>query len=421
MRKCFLILLLLAGLTPALRGQYRDHRVSNLDSLENVIAGWTPERLATASYEERSRVALALQNLMWGYSLLNGERSVYLARRLLALAREDNMLYGIYDGEKILGQYFWAGGQSDSAAAHFRLSLEAVERMRAGEPAPGGSEGYSEESIDDAYSSLCGAIGNLYNTMDSIPKAMEYYARAGEIFEKHGWKQSSAVLHHNLGETWLDEGDLRQARESYEESLRYAQEADDSLMVADALIGLAQVAVRRGRLTKALGLVREADKYFSQHQDREPGGRIELLDVTEMVLSRQKRQWSILALTTAALLVLLGALQVLRRRTARLQHEKDAADAVIDEAMAAQQEAGAPATAGFATEAGGAEGEKAFLTEREAEILPLIASGLTSPQIAERLFLSLPTIKWYRRKLLEKFDAANTADLVAKAKERGMV
>ena len=414
MKKNLFTLLLLALLAPVLRGQYRDHRVENLDSLENVIAGWTPERLATASYEERSQVAHAFADMMWGYGKFNSERAIYSARRLVALAREENWLYSMFDAYKVLGQHHWASGQLDSAAVYFQLALDAVERMRAGEPNPDRPEGYSQRTIDDAYSSLCGAIGNLYNTMDSIPKAMEYYAKAEEIFEQYGWIQSSSVLYHNLGETWLEEGDLRQARDCYEESLRFAREAEDSLMVADALVGLAQVAVRRGRLSKALGLVQEADEYYSQHQDREPGGRIELLDVTEKVLTRQKQQWSVLAVAALALMGLLAALQVLRRRMRRLRHEKDAADAVIDEAMEAGPAAESP------SDAGRAEGAP-LLTEREKEILPLIASGLTSPQIAEKLFLSQPTIKWYRRKLLEKFGAANTADLVAKAKECGMV
>ena len=227
------------------------------------------------------------------------------------------------------------------------------------------------------------------------------------------------MLYHNLGETWLDEGDLRQAKECYGESLRYAQEAEDSLMVADALVGLAQVAVRQGRLSKALGYVRTADEYYSQHQDREPGGRIELLDVTEKVLSRQKRQRGVLALVALALLVLAGAFQVLWERLRRLRREKEAADEVIDEAIAALSPAAAPGADDAAD--GEAEDGKPFLSAREREILPLIAAGLTSPQIAEKLFLSLPTIKWYRRKLLEKFDAANSADLIARAKERGLV
>ena len=51
----------------------------------------------------------------------------------------------------------------------------------------------------------------------------------------------------------------------------------------------------------------------------------------------------------------------------------------------------------------------------------MIAAGLTSPQIAERLYLSLPTIKWYRKRLLSKFGAANMADLVRRAKEEGII
>lgn len=52
------------------------------------------------------------------------------------------------------------------------------------------------------------------------------------------------------------------------------------------------------------------------------------------------------------------------------------------------------------------------LTERELEILQLVAQGLTSPQIAERLSLSAETIKWYRKRILSKFDADNTAEMI---------
>jgi len=61
------------------------------------------------------------------------------------------------------------------------------------------------------------------------------------------------------------------------------------------------------------------------------------------------------------------------------------------------------------------------LTERENQVLRLIAEGLTSPQIADKICLSLPTIKWYRKKLMIKLDAANTAELISKAKEKRLV
>ena len=57
------------------------------------------------------------------------------------------------------------------------------------------------------------------------------------------------------------------------------------------------------------------------------------------------------------------------------------------------------------------------LSERELEILRLMAAGLTGPQIADRVCLSPETIKWYRKKLLVKFDAANTPELISKAKD----
>ena len=61
------------------------------------------------------------------------------------------------------------------------------------------------------------------------------------------------------------------------------------------------------------------------------------------------------------------------------------------------------------------------LSTKEQTILRLISDGRTSVQIAEKLCLSLPTIKWYRKKLLIKFDASNTAELISKAKEKGLI
>lgn len=66
-------------------------------------------------------------------------------------------------------------------------------------------------------------------------------------------------------------------------------------------------------------------------------------------------------------------------------------------------------------------GTRPSLTERELEILPIIAAGMTSKEIAAKLFLTQQTIKWYRMRLLDKFKAKNTADLLTKGKEAGML
>jgi DNA-binding NarL/FixJ family response regulator len=62
-----------------------------------------------------------------------------------------------------------------------------------------------------------------------------------------------------------------------------------------------------------------------------------------------------------------------------------------------------------------------LLTRREQEILGLIAQGLTSQAIAERLFLSPLTVETHRRNLLAKFEVSNTAALIRLATQHGLL
>ncbi len=65
--------------------------------------------------------------------------------------------------------------------------------------------------------------------------------------------------------------------------------------------------------------------------------------------------------------------------------------------------------------------EKPIITKRELEILHLICNGLTNPEIAEKLFISLPTANTHRKSLLKKFEAKNVASLVKMAIENGLI
>lgn len=66
-------------------------------------------------------------------------------------------------------------------------------------------------------------------------------------------------------------------------------------------------------------------------------------------------------------------------------------------------------------------GEVPVITRREKEVLQLIAEGLTNAEIAAQLFISVLTVNTHRKSLIEKFDATNTAMLIAKAVKRGIL
>lgn len=60
-------------------------------------------------------------------------------------------------------------------------------------------------------------------------------------------------------------------------------------------------------------------------------------------------------------------------------------------------------------------------SEREYEILRLIATGKTSEQIADRLHISHLTVKAHRRNMMRKLNVNNAAELVSKALEMGFL
>lgn len=61
------------------------------------------------------------------------------------------------------------------------------------------------------------------------------------------------------------------------------------------------------------------------------------------------------------------------------------------------------------------------LTERELEVLKLVAEGLTNRQIAAKLNISIKTVQSHRANLMDKLDLHDRTELVRYAIRRGLI
>lgn len=373
---------------------YNDHRGFNLDSLERAVARWTPQAVDRASEDELIALNRAYRDLMLGWQNLNGEKCQFYARKALDISVPRGWHAASFDAYRYVGQIYYGREQYDSAQFYYGKALESVQRMSG-----------DERVIDDNLSSLYGTLGNLHNMMGDIPVAMDYYAKAGAIFDKYGWNESNTILWYNIGETWMDQEEFGKAEKAYVKAEAYARASADSLMLILSYKGLGRLWVEQKRPGKALKYLREVNAYYTLHPDDSPVFRRETLELIDTVLSRQKRQlcWGLAG--SGLLILLLGTLLVVLLRLRRARKQQAEASQLIEETIQDLHP----------------KQREITLSVREKDVLDLLSKGYTAPQIAEAMDLSYETIRWYRKKLISKLDVANTAELISLSKEMGLI
>ena len=61
------------------------------------------------------------------------------------------------------------------------------------------------------------------------------------------------------------------------------------------------------------------------------------------------------------------------------------------------------------------------LSQRELEILQLVAQGLSNREISERVFLALDTVKGHNRRTYDKLQVQSRTEAIARARELGLL
>ena len=141
-------------------------------------------------------------------------------------------------------------------------------------------------------------------------------------------------------------------------------------------------------------------RFFSAHDKEELSFTKENYEYMSAALLAQRRQMMLIGGGAILLLLLLLAVLLIGKKLQSTKKEQAEVSAVLEETIL---EVRRPAC----------DEEVPQLSEREKEILDLLAKGYTTPQIANGMGLSPETVKWYRKKLLVKFDVSNTAELIS--------
>ena len=67
------------------------------------------------------------------------------------------------------------------------------------------------------------------------------------------------------------------------------------------------------------------------------------------------------------------------------------------------------------------KGKEEIFSQREREVLDLLAKGKSSKEIADALFITERTVETHRKNMIEKVNVKNTVELIAYASSIGTV
>ena len=253
-----------------------------------------------------------------------------------------------------------------------------------------------------------GNVAYTYANLGRVATAQGDEAVARPLFEESlrrfraiGDKTGLAYALHNLGLVAYRQGDNRRAVDHYVEALTLRREVEDRRGIAECLEGLAAVALagsepaRGARLLGAAEALRHAISAPVPPTDRAAHAR-----------------------SVAATRARLGPAAATAAWTAGRSLTLEAALAEAFAAASAAQDEAAAAPAPAATTS--ASTLPAGISEREAEVLRLLATGLTNAQIADRLFISPRTVNAHLHRIYAKLDVPSRAAAIRFALDHGL-
>jgi LuxR family maltose regulon positive regulatory protein len=247
-------------------------------------------------------------------------------------------------------------------------------------------------------------IRSIVARLEGDRPAAVAHAEGAVMLVPHGLSPDRAALllgdaHAILGHALLDAGELDRAFDAYRAARPLLKRAGNRLGEADITRNLARVEVRRGRLRAALAACDDvladaagdatsdvpalAPVHVARAEVLHRLGEASAAEAAERALGLARRSGDVVTLREA---------RALLDRAATRRPTRPPGSGLVEP-----------------------------LTEREIEVLRLVAAGRSNRQIAAELYLALGTVKTHVHSIAGKLGASNRVEATARARDFGLL
>jgi DNA-binding NarL/FixJ family response regulator len=250
----------------------------------------------------------------------------------------------------------------------------------------GETESHSRGNIAQALLTL----GGITLHRGDLEQAIAMLLKSLSLSREGGHTGTAALALAALGHARIMQDDRASAREFCMEGLALSRKIEFRLGIARNLIGLARIAATEDRITQAARLLGSSALWLNPDREMDPLERAAYVKLVASVRQElDERAFS----------------------EAWAQGQVVTIDQVLAEPAASTSAARSGRTALYPND----------LTEREVEVLRLLAHGLTNAQIAERLIISRHTVNNHVRSILGKLGVSTRSGATRFAAEHHLL
>lgn len=382
-----------------------------------VYQGWMLIRIGrfehAARVLERSGVLFEELNLTPSY----GMGSHPIAPFVITTVVQGDYARAVTLGEKLKSESAARGDKHNQSFACYGLTSAYLNQGQYQAALENGSAALQlvDEIGNHWFSGYCHIeLGNVHRSVGHFSEAERHYRESLAIKEAYEDPEGIAVATNQLGEIALIQHDYQAAQQLYEQSLSIYQKLNDKGGLAAAHHGLGQAAIQAGDDGLAANHYQEALDIASKI-NYVPLMLSLLVDVGSLMINNDLEERGV------------ELLQLVHNHPVTNQQQQEKAASLFEGAPFTEDAPLPDLTStviavhsellDFVPSAP-AETESPLLdplTDREVEVLHLLAGGLSNPAIAERLFIAVGTVKAHTNRIYSKLGVTNRVEAVTKA------